>query len=84
LSARANLGKLLDGMDKPNGSVIISRRGTPKAVLLNISDYLKLGAPEPEVLRIIGENAERNGTSKLSSRQIDAIIKKARAEKRKG
>ena len=83
LTVRSNLGKLLDGMDKPNGSFIISRRGEPTAVLLSIGDYLKLAAPEPEILRIIGEHAERNGTSKLSSRQIDAIIKKARAENRK-
>lgn len=86
LTVRANLGKLLDGMDragKPSGSFIISRRGTPKAVVLSIGDYLKLATPEPEILRIIGEESKRNGTDKLTSRQIDAIIKKARAEKRK-
>jgi prevent-host-death family protein len=82
LTVRTNLGKLLDGMEKPNGSFIISRRGTPKAVLLSIGDYLKLATPEPEILRIIGEESKRNGTDKLTSRQIDAIIKKARVEKR--
>ena len=84
LAARTQFGKLLDGMEKRDGSVVISKRGTPKAVLLSIGDYLKLAAPEPEVLRIIGEEAERNGTSRLTSRQIDTIIKKARAENRKG
>jgi hypothetical protein len=52
-------------------------------VLLSIRDYVRLAAPEPEVLRIIGEESKRNGTSKLSSRRIDQIIKTARAEKRK-
>jgi len=84
LTVRASLGKFLDSMEEPNGSIVISRRGTPRAVLLSIGDYLKLATPEPEILRILGEGAKRNGTSKLTSRQIDAIVKKARAEKRKG
>jgi prevent-host-death family protein len=81
LSARANFGKLLDRMDVQRQSLVIEKRGTPRAVLLSIRDYVKLAAPEPEVLRIIGEESERNGTSALTSRQIDKIIKAARAKK---
>jgi hypothetical protein len=44
---------------------------------------VKLAAPEPEVLRIIGEESERKGTSKLTSRQIDQAIRMARAQKKK-
>jgi hypothetical protein len=36
-----------------------------------IGDYVRLAAPEPDVLRIIGEEAERNGTCTLTSREID-------------
>jgi hypothetical protein len=32
---------------------VIEKRGVPKAVLLRIRDYVRLAAPEPEVLRII-------------------------------
>jgi prevent-host-death family protein len=81
LSARANFGKLLDRVDVQRQSLVIEKRGTPRAVLLSIRDYVKLAAPEPEVLRIIGEESERNGTSALTSRQIDKIIKAARAKK---
>lgn len=35
----------------------------------------------PAVLRVIGEESKRKGTSVLSSRQIDRIIKAARAGK---
>ena len=42
-----------------------------------------LAAPEPEVLRIAGEEAKRNGTSRLTSRQIDRIIRATRAAKKK-
>ena len=81
LSARANFGKLLDRMDVQRQSLVIEKRGTPRAVLLSIREYVKLAAPEPEVLRIIGEESERNETSALTSRQIDKIIKAARAKK---
>jgi len=83
LRARANFGKLLNRVEDERRSLIIEKRGTPRAVLLSIRDYVKLAAPEPEVLRIIGEESERNGTSSLTSRQIDQIIKATRAQKKK-
>jgi prevent-host-death family protein len=83
LNARANFGKLLNRVDGLRQSLVIEKRGTPKAVLLGIRDYVKLAAPEPEVLRILGEESERNGTSTLTSRQIDRIVKAARAQKAK-
>ena len=51
-------------------------------MLLNIRDYVKLAAPEPEVLKLIGAEAERSGASALTSRQIYEVIKRTRAEKR--
>jgi hypothetical protein len=36
---------------------------------------------EPEVLRLIGEDSRRNGTTTLSSRRIDQVIKAVRAQK---
>jgi prevent-host-death family protein len=83
LRARANFGKLLRRVDDERRSLIIEKRGTPKAVLLSIRDYVRLAAPEPEVLKLIGEEAERNGTSALTSREIDRIIKASRSQKRK-
>ena len=82
LRARANLGNLLRRVDDERRSLVIEKRGTPKAVLISIRDYVKLAAPEPEVLRAIGENAERNGTSKLTTREIQRIIKATRARRR--
>ncbi len=83
LRARANFGKLLRQVEDERRSLVIEKRGTPKAVLLSIRDYVRLAAPEPEVLRVIGEESRRKGTDKLSSRQIDQIIKAARAQKPK-
>jgi PHD/YefM family antitoxin component YafN of YafNO toxin-antitoxin module len=69
---------------KRGTKVVIEKHGTPNAVLLSIRDYAKLAAPEPAVLRLIGQESERNGTSTLTSRQIDQIIKMSRKAKRAG
>ena len=65
LSLRTNLGRILRRVDVERRSLVIEKRGTPTAVLLNIRDYVKLAAPEPEVLKIIGDEAKRNKTATL-------------------
>ena len=82
LRARSNFGRLLNLVDKESRSLVIEKRGTPRAILLSIRDYVRLAAPEPEVLRAIGEESARKGTASLSSRQIDRIIKAARKQKK--
>src|SRR6202795_1908997 len=83
LHARANFGKLLRRVADERRSLVIEKRGTPKAVLLSIRDYVRLAAPEPEVLKLIGDESRRKGTNTLSSRQIDQVIKATREQKPK-
>jgi prevent-host-death family protein len=83
LRARANFGKLLRRVEDERRSLVIEKRGTPKAVLLSIRDYVKLAAPEPEVLRVIGEESERKRTSTLTARQIEHAIKSSRTQRSK-
>ncbi len=83
LNARSNFGKLLRRVDVERRSLVIEKRGTPMAVLLNLQDYVKLAAPEPEILKIIGQEAKQSGTSKMTSRQIDQVIKASRAQRKK-
>jgi len=59
-----------------------NKRGSPGAVLLSIRDYVRLAVPEPEVLRIIGEESKQKGSNRLSSKQIDRVIAAARGSKR--
>src|SRR6266436_95112 len=82
LRARSSFGKLLNRVDKESRSLVIEKRGTPRAILLSIRDYVRLAAPEPEVLRAIGQESTRKGTASLSSRQIDRIISAARSGKK--
>ena len=81
LHARANFGKLLRRVEDEGLSLVIEKRGSPRAVLLGIGDYVRLAVPEPEVLQIIGKESKRQGTHRLSPKQIDAIIKAARRSK---
>jgi prevent-host-death family protein len=83
LRARTHFGRLLRQVEEGHHSLVIEKRGTPRAVLLSIRDYVRLAAPEPEVLKIIGEESKAKGTDKLSSKQIDRIIRATRAKKTK-
>src|SRR5258708_1983791 len=78
LRARSHFGKLLRRVENDGHSLVIEKRGTPRAVLLSIRDYVRLAAPEPEVLALIGFESKRKGTDKLSSSQIDRVIRAAR------
>jgi prevent-host-death family protein len=78
LHVRANFGKLLRQVADERRSLVIEKRGTPKAVLLSIRDYVRLAAPEPDVLRLIGDESQRQRTNRLSSRQIDQVIQATR------
>lgn len=82
LNARTNFGKLLRRIEVERRSLVIEKRGTPAAVLVNLSEYVKLAAPEPEVLKAIGKESVKSGKNRLSSKDIDRAIKAARAAKR--
>ena len=83
LDARTNFGKLLRRVEDEGRSLVIEKRGSPRAVLLSIRDYVRLAVPEPEVLRIIGRESKQKGTHKLSSEKIDQIVKAARRSRRR-
>jgi prevent-host-death family protein len=83
LHARTNFGDLLRRVENERRSLVIEKRGTPRAVLLSLRDYVRLSAPEPEVLRAIGRESEAKGTDKFGSRQIDKIIRETRARRTK-
>ena len=81
LRARTNFGRLLQRVENEHRSLVIEKRGAPRAILLSIRDYVRLAAPEPEVLTIIGEESKAKGTDALSSHQIDNIVRAARQKK---
>ena len=82
LGARTNFGKFLRRVEDEGRSVVIEKRGRPRAVLLSVRDYVRLAVPEPEVLRIIGMESKSKGTNRLNRTQIDQILRAARKSKR--
>ena len=82
LTARTRFGQVLDEVSRNRRSFVINKRGSPKAILVGIQDYIKLAAPEPQILKAIGEGSIRRGTNKMTMRQIDRIIREARASRR--
>ena len=56
-----------------------NRRQMTQAELRRFRTLVKLAAPEPEILRLVGEESRRNGTDKLTLRQINRIICETRA-----
>jgi prevent-host-death family protein len=48
LRARASFGKLLNRVEDERRSLIIEKRGTPRAVLMSILDYVKLATRNPK------------------------------------
>jgi len=83
LDARANFGKLLQRVEEEGRSLVIEKRGSPRAVLLSLRDYVRLAVPEPEVLRIIGEESRSKKTNRLTARQIERVIQAARKTRRR-
>jgi hypothetical protein len=48
---------------------------------LDIQDYIRLAAPEPDILKTLGEFSIRGGADKLTMNQIDRVIKAARTSR---
>ena len=57
---------------------LIAVRGADKQRVGQIAADIRAAVTEPEVLRAVGEESRSKGTDKLTSRQIDQIIKAAR------
>ena len=59
-----------------------NREQVTEGELRRIWEYVKLAAPEPDILRLIGEESRRNGRDRLTSHQIDRIICETRARRK--
>jgi prevent-host-death family protein len=80
LTARTQLGQILKRVKTRNERFIIGRRGQPQAVVMSIDDYIDTIAPAPDWLKSAWAESKKNGTDKLTMREIDAIIAEDRAQ----
>ena len=82
VTARTQLGQVLRRVNQKNERFLIDRRGEPQAVIMGIKEYIDRFAPAPEELRAMQATARRTGRSKLTMREIRAIVEKARKQGR--
>ena len=78
LTARTQLGQILKRVKAKNERFIIGRRGQPQAVVMSIKDYVDTVAPAPDWLKSAWAEAKKNGTDKLTMRDIDREIAEVR------
>ena len=77
--ARTQLGQIMDLAVKDNQRFVVDRRGEPAVVILSVADYLRLAAPAPDWLRDSWANARATGLDRLSMKQIQEEVDRARA-----
>ena len=78
LTARTQLGQILKRVKTKNERFIIGRRGQPQAVVMSIEDYVDTVAPASDWLKSAWAESKKNGTDKLTMRDIDREIAEAR------
>jgi prevent-host-death family protein len=83
LTARTQLGQIMNRAVENNDRFLVQRNGEPAVVILSVTDYVKTFAPPPDWLEKSWDSAKRHGLDKLTTKEIDAEIAAARRARRK-
>jgi prevent-host-death family protein len=81
LAARTQFGQIMRRARKDNQRFIVDRRGEPQVVIMGVKDFIKTIAPGKKVLAAIRSASRKNGTDKLSLREINREIRAYRRER---
>src|ERR1700674_2368039 len=82
LTARTQLGQIMNRAVDHNERFLVERNGEPAVLILSVADFVKTLAPPPDWLEKPWGTAKRRGLDKLSMDDIDAEIAANRREKR--
>jgi prevent-host-death family protein len=82
LTARTQLGQIMNRAVEHNDRFLVERNGEPAVLILSVTDYVKTFAPPPDWLEKSWESAKRRGLDKLTMKDIDAEIAASRRERR--
>jgi prevent-host-death family protein len=82
LTARTQLGQIMNRAVENNDRFLVERNGEPAVLILSVIDYVKTFAPPPDWLEKSWDSAKRQGLDKLTTREIDAEIGASRRERR--
>ena len=82
LTARTQLGQIMQRATERRERFLVGRRGQPAVVIMSVEDYADAMAPAPGWLEAAWKQAEANGADKLTAREIDREMKAHRQAKR--
>jgi len=83
LTARTQLGQIMNRAVENNDRFLVERNGEPAVLILSVTDYVKTFAHPPDWLEKSWDSAKRSGLDKLTTKEIDAEIIAARRDRRK-
>ena len=82
LTARTQLGQIMNRAIENNDRFLVERNGEPAVLILSVTDYVKTFAPPPDWLEKSWDSAKRHGLDKLTTKEIDAEIAASRRNRR--
>lgn len=82
LTARTQLGQIMNRAVENNDRFLVERNGEPAVLILSVADYVRTLAPPPDWLEKSWNSAKRRGLDKLTSKEIDAEIAASRRQRR--
>jgi prevent-host-death family protein len=82
LTARTQLGQIMNRAVANNDRFLVERNGEPAVLILSVTDYVKTFAPPPDWLEKSWDSAKRQGLDKLTTKDIDAEIAASRRQRR--
>jgi prevent-host-death family protein len=83
LTARTQLGQIMDRAQAERARFIVSRNGRPVIVILAIEDYLDSKLDTPEALAKLQAESRTRGLDLLSMDEINAEIASYRRERKR-
>jgi len=85
LTARTQLGAIMQRARENQERFIVDRRGEPQVVILSVEDYFRNVVKQPASLIRLQEEAKKRRLDKLSMNAIDREIRRIRkAQHRRG
>src|SRR5712691_388533 len=72
LTARTQLGQIMNRAVENNDRFLVERNGEPAVLILSVTDYVKTFAPPPDWLEESWASAKRQGLDRLTMTEIDA------------
>ena len=74
LTARTQLGSIMERATKNKDRFLVSKRGEARVVILSLEDYLKNIVKQPKVLTRLQKQAQKAGTDKLTMEEVNKEI----------